>query len=1028
MSQNPPDSGKPGATLRARLAWQLDPPAGKSLAPPIPDHTLLRSIGEGACGEVWLARNALGTLRAVKIVYRDRFKDDRPYEREFDGILKYEPISRTHEGLVQVLHVGRNEESGCFYYVMELADSVESEREARVDESPPQAFSTALYSPRTLRSELAHGRRLSPTVAAQCVLRLAKALGYLHAQGLVHRDIKPGNVIFVSGQPKLADIGLVTDVGSSQSFVGTEGFIPPEGPGTPQADLYALGKLLYELASGCDRLEFPRLPPDIAAWPDREAYLELNEIMSRACAPAPSARYGSATELEAELDLFLSGRSLRRARNLERAFHRLKQFALLASVLLGIAATALWFSKREERHALERFLTEADLRQRAEAAERESREKLFQALLEQARATVRSGELGQRVRALDAIRQAAAISNAMELRREALAALTLPDLRFERALPLGSDYMVRALDPSFERIALCRGKGPVEIRGLPDGRMEATLPATTNLMCYGAVWSRDGQFLAVKRDHPPAGTRCDLEVWKADEPRLVLLVRGVHRNARSFHPLRPELMTADQAGLTVAWDLETGKVLWRRQLEIVPENLAYSPEGDRFAASHRLGNAWSVSIHDTRSGAAQVSTMTGSNLISALDWQPGGRWVALTDYGGAVRVLDSASGELRTLGRHKAEATTLVFSPEGHYLLTGGWERELICWDMRGMQRALNIALDSYIAQFRSDASRCALLTVSGIQLHVFEHPSGHRRFADDLGPRLRHAAFSPDGKRLAAAADGKVGVWDLAAAAPAGLASGGSDTQLFWTDDANELYGSSRSQAAYRWGITSGRTGSPLGIEPLRLAVPEGFVSLNLASNRVVWTTTHGGRISALGGIPAGNDTWADTIQGTSGVSPDREWLGVFRPYGTVLHVYRLPDLKPVALLTNPAPIAGFCFSPSGGEVGIGSRGHVQFWSTISWERLRASTNFIGLSDVGVIFQPDGRTVWLARDSRTAGLFDSQTFQPILFLPTGMLPLALSRDGRQLAVSVDAQRLDVWDLDSVRAVFQQLGLTSKEW
>src|SRR5262245_1039034 len=115
-------------TMRAAVEQQLKEPladAQTCVPPPIPDHVLLQRIGSGAYGDVWLARNALGTLRAVKIVYRAHFKEDRPYEREFNGILKYEPISRTHEGLVQVLHVGRNDEAGWFYYVMELADAIE---------------------------------------------------------------------------------------------------------------------------------------------------------------------------------------------------------------------------------------------------------------------------------------------------------------------------------------------------------------------------------------------------------------------------------------------------------------------------------------------------------------------------------------------------------------------------------------------------------------------------------------------------------------------------------------------------------------------------------------------------------------------------------------------------------------------------------------------------------------------------------------------------------------------------------------
>jgi hypothetical protein len=95
--------------MRTALARQLDEASCRpSAPPPIPDHALLQRIGGGAYGDVWLARNALGTLRAVKIVYRAHFEEEHPYEREFGGILKYEPISRTHEGLVQVLHVGRN--------------------------------------------------------------------------------------------------------------------------------------------------------------------------------------------------------------------------------------------------------------------------------------------------------------------------------------------------------------------------------------------------------------------------------------------------------------------------------------------------------------------------------------------------------------------------------------------------------------------------------------------------------------------------------------------------------------------------------------------------------------------------------------------------------------------------------------------------------------------------------------------------------------------------------------------------------
>jgi eukaryotic-like serine/threonine-protein kinase len=102
---------------------------GPKSKPAIPDHDLIRCIGEGAYGEVWLARNVLGTYRAIKIVYRKSFREERTYEREFRGIQQFEPISRTNDGLLDVLQAGRNDDAGYYYYVMELADGEEMQNE-----------------------------------------------------------------------------------------------------------------------------------------------------------------------------------------------------------------------------------------------------------------------------------------------------------------------------------------------------------------------------------------------------------------------------------------------------------------------------------------------------------------------------------------------------------------------------------------------------------------------------------------------------------------------------------------------------------------------------------------------------------------------------------------------------------------------------------------------------------------------------------------------------------------------------------
>src|SRR5438876_1783474 len=130
------DSGRPTPTSREPIEERPPPPASAASAPSQPatlnsklpqvaDHDLVRVVGRGAYGEVWLARHTrLGTLRAVKIVRRDSFGDARPFQREFDGIRRYEPISRGHSNLVAILHVGGTDD--CFFYVMELAESVTS--------------------------------------------------------------------------------------------------------------------------------------------------------------------------------------------------------------------------------------------------------------------------------------------------------------------------------------------------------------------------------------------------------------------------------------------------------------------------------------------------------------------------------------------------------------------------------------------------------------------------------------------------------------------------------------------------------------------------------------------------------------------------------------------------------------------------------------------------------------------------------------------------------------------------------------
>jgi serine/threonine protein kinase/formylglycine-generating enzyme required for sulfatase activity len=294
--------------------------------PVIPDHEILRKIGGGAYGEVWLGRGVTGALRAIKVVWREDFEDARGFEREFEGILKFEPMSRDHPGLVHILHVGRSPDGVSFYYyVMELGDDVRT----------GQNINPIEYEPRTLRADTKQALhpQLDTDTCIDVGLRLAEALHHLHDRGLAHRDVKPSNVIFLNGKAKLADIGLVA-ARDQRTFVGTEGFVPPEGPGSAQADVYSLGKVLYEIATGKDRLEFPELPDALPSGSQRKRWLELNKIICDICEPRLSKRtITSAAELAEALRRLQKGKRARRKRNISPLW-------IVSLLLLGLAGWA----------------------------------------------------------------------------------------------------------------------------------------------------------------------------------------------------------------------------------------------------------------------------------------------------------------------------------------------------------------------------------------------------------------------------------------------------------------------------------------------------------------------------------------------------------------------------------------------------------------------------------------------------------------------------------------------------------------
>ncbi len=242
-------------------------------------------IGRGACGVVYLATRATGERAAVKVCRRGDIGDER-YERELRGARLYSAIPRT-AGLVSMKELV--EKPWGFYSVMDLADH---EFDGK--------FSEETYRPKTLASLMGGVKALSLDESVKLAIALAKGLETLQRHHLLHRDIKPGNVVYVGGRPVLSDPGLVVEESEAASLVGTPGYVPPENFIAAVGDVYSLG-LTLKAASFGRRIEDLDKGPALEADTGAKLFPAWWRILNKATDPTPSRRYQSAKALLKDL-------------------------------------------------------------------------------------------------------------------------------------------------------------------------------------------------------------------------------------------------------------------------------------------------------------------------------------------------------------------------------------------------------------------------------------------------------------------------------------------------------------------------------------------------------------------------------------------------------------------------------------------------------------------------------------------------------------------------------------------------------
>lgn len=342
--------------------------------PEIPGYRMETELGRGGMGVVYRARDTqLERTVAIKVMLNGNLASPNElarFRREVQTAARLQ-----HPHVLPIYQVGQ--EAGWTYAVLE-------------------------YAPGGSLADRLTGQPLPPAEAARLMRQLAGAVGKAHELGVIHRDLKPGNILLMTdGTPKVADFGLAKRPGSesevthSAMLMGTPCYMAPEQARVaetqvgPAADIYAMGAILYELLTGrpplrgatvLDTLELVRATDPVAPRALVPAIPpDLETVCLKCLEKEPGQRYGSADELAEDLRRFLNhepvtARPLGVFGRIARWTRRNRRLAALAAtialLLLAVSAgsvlVAVWMADARE--------IERQLRVNAETATRQANE------------------------------------------------------------------------------------------------------------------------------------------------------------------------------------------------------------------------------------------------------------------------------------------------------------------------------------------------------------------------------------------------------------------------------------------------------------------------------------------------------------------------------------------------------------------------------------------------------------------------------------------------------------------------------